>query len=145
MCCKMVLQHILQKRRVLMRRTRPLCSAATTVVLLLWLIVGCAGRGGSYVGQQGAQPDDVDNKAETPQGAQGKIAFESFRRGNGDIYTIKADGTDPVRLTDHPAIDGDPTWSPDGGKIAFVTDRNGDDDIYAMNADGTGAENLTDS
>ena len=47
------------------------------------------------------------------------------------------------RLTDHPAEDAHPSWSPDGRYIAFESDRNGPWDIYVMNADGTGVRNIT--
>lgn len=83
-------------------------------------------------------------KSEATRNARGKIAFESVLHGNGDIYTISDEGTDPIRFTDDPSMEGDPTWSPDGAKIAFVSDRNGDWAIYTMNADGTGVIRLTD-
>ena len=31
---------------------------------------------------------------------------------NFDIYTVNVDGTGLTRLTDHPAMDFDPVWSP---------------------------------
>ena len=37
-----------------------------------------------------------------------KIAFESTRDGNFDIYTMNIDGTDIVRLTNHPGVDSSP-------------------------------------
>jgi TolB protein len=46
-------------------------------------------------------------------------------------------------LTDNPAWDGKPAWSPDGTKIAFVSDRDGNGDIYVMNADGSNVIRLT--
>ncbi|MBI2504749.1 MAG: hypothetical protein HYW07_16150 [Candidatus Latescibacteria bacterium] len=39
----------------------------------------------------------------------GKIAFMSFRTGNGDIYAMNADGTGVTQLTDDPAFDSDPS------------------------------------
>jgi Tol biopolymer transport system component len=36
------------------------------------------------------------------------IAFGSNRSGNYEIYTINEDGTSVVRLTNNPAIDGEP-------------------------------------
>ncbi len=49
----------------------------------------------------------------------------------------------PVRLTDNPADDYLPVWSPDGRKIAFTSTRDGNAEIYSMNADGSDAKNLT--
>lgn len=72
-----------------------------------------------------------------------KIAFESDRNGNLDIYVMNADGTGVTRLTDHPAADRKPAWSPDGKKIVFQSQRDGNEEIYAMNVDGTGQVNLT--
>ncbi len=73
-----------------------------------------------------------------------RIAFESYLHRTSDIYTMKADGTDLIRLTNHRGDEWFPTWSPDGEKIAFVSSRGGYDDIYTMSADGTGVVRLTD-
>jgi WD40 repeat protein len=79
----------------------------------------------------------------SPSGA--KIAFSSFRGGGeSEIYTMNADGTNIVNLTNSTtASDTWPSWSPDGTKIAFGSFRDGEQDIYVMNADGTGVTNLT--
>jgi hypothetical protein len=82
----------------------------------------------------------------TPEaGNAGKIAFESARDGNLEIYVMNADGSEQTRLTDNPASDSDPTWSVDGQKIAFSSNRDGNWQIYAMNADGSGQTRLTDN
>lgn len=54
-----------------------------------------------------------------------------------------ADGSGAVNLTNHPAIDVSPTWSPDGKQIAFVSDRNGELQIYVMNSDGSNLRRIT--
>mgnify|MGYP006270892699 CR=1 FL=1 len=56
---------------------------------------------------------------------------------------MNADGSGQTRLTDDPADDYYPSWSPDGARIAFTSERNGQAEIYAMNADGSGLKNLT--
>lgn len=87
----------------------------------------------------------------SPDGEQ--IAFHSTRDpgpgshgGNFEVYRMDADGSDQVNLTNHPAFDAQPAWSPDGSKVAFNTNRDGGDfEIYVMNSDGTGLERLTSS
>jgi len=74
---------------------------------------------------------------------QGKIAFASDRAGNFEIYVMNPDGGGLVRVTNNPAEDTQPTWSPDGSKLAFVSNRDGNKEIYVVNADGSGTTRLT--
>ena len=71
------------------------------------------------------------------------IAFTSDRDGNFEIYVMDADGTAQTNLTNNPASDAVPAWSPDGTKIAFFSDRDGNREIYVMDADGTNPTRLT--
>lgn len=67
-----------------------------------------------------------------------KIVFTSFQGGNLDIYIMNPDGSGQVRLTQHPAEDHQPTWSPTGEQILFVSARQDSvPDLFLMNADGT--------
>jgi hypothetical protein len=73
----------------------------------------------------------------------GKIAFMSNRDGNSEIYVINQDGSGLVNLTNNPADDVYPAWSPDGSRVAFVSGRDGNYEIYVMNADGSDVTRLT--
>jgi TolB protein len=41
-----------------------------------------------------------------------KIAFRSERDGNPEIYIMNVDGSEQTRLTNNPASDVDPSFSP---------------------------------
>ena len=73
----------------------------------------------------------------------GSVAFTSERSGNAEIYIMNVDGDNEIRLTDNPAYDGWPSWSPDGSQIAFMSERSGNPDIFVMNADGSNVRQLT--
>jgi Tol biopolymer transport system component len=76
-------------------------------------------------------------------GANGKLAFASNRDGNYEIYAMEPDASDQTRLTNDPAVDIAPAWSPDGRSLAFTSERDGNPEIYAMAADGSDVRRLT--
>ena len=49
-----------------------------------------------------------------------------------DIFIMNADGSGQTNLTEHPALDVDPSWSPDGKFIAFASGRDDGLDIYTI-------------
>ena len=80
----------------------------------------------------------------------GQIVFETNRDGNDEIYVMDANGNHLRNLTQHPARDIRPDWSPDGKQIAFVSNRSGNEEIligneeiYVMDVDGGNLRNLT--
>jgi len=77
-------------------------------------------------------------------GADAEIAYVSTQDGNLEIYAVAADGSGQVNLTNHPARDQDPSWSPDGSRIAWSSSAGGaHQDIWVMNADGSQRANYT--
>jgi Tol biopolymer transport system component len=88
-----------------------------------------------------------------------RIVFTRRREdGNFDVYTIRPDGSDLYRCTDHGSSDGHAVWTADG-RILWSGSQHGFRDeaalydqtfqqygqIYVMNADGTRKRLLTDS
>jgi dipeptidyl aminopeptidase/acylaminoacyl peptidase len=71
------------------------------------------------------------------------LAFVSGRNGNGDIYTMRRDGSALFRLTTNETDDYAPSWSPSGDKIAFLSSIRGYSDIFIMDNDGANQTRLT--
>jgi TolB protein len=115
--------RIAASRRLSLQRLLHCLSAAALVVVALALVAAPA---------QAAFP-----------GTNGKIAFASQRDGNLEIYVMNADGSGQTRLTNNPANESKPAWSPDGSRIAFSSNRDGNAEIYVMNAGGSGQTRLT--
>lgn len=89
-------------------------------------------------------PTQEPTPTATPLPVPCTIAFDSDRDGNRDIYIMDSDGNNLVNLTNNPADDFNPAWSPDGSQIAFVSFRDGQSGkIYVMNADGSDVHQLT--
>ena len=76
---------------------------------------------------------------------EGVIAFVSERDGNREIYSVRPDGTVLTRLTNHPAADWNPQFSPDGSQIAFLSERNVNTvpEVYVMDTNGLNVRRLT--
>ena len=73
-----------------------------------------------------------------------RFALQCLLEDNFEICVLNADGTGLVNISNHPAFDADPAWSPDGTEILFVSDRNGgNQEIFCMAADGSSVTRLT--
>ncbi|MEL7436312.1 MAG: hypothetical protein AAFN11_20400 [Chloroflexota bacterium] len=49
------------------------------------------------------------------------LAYENYQNENLDIFAVPIDASQPpTAITEHPAPDFSPAWSPDGRRIAFV-------------------------
>jgi TolB protein len=72
------------------------------------------------------------------------LALTMSYEGNSEIYKIDpGDGRVEARLTNNPAIDSSPCFSPDGSQIAFVSNRQGSPQIFVMSASGGAPKRLT--
>lgn len=61
----------------------------------------------------------------------------------GDIWIAAPDGSNPVRLTSHPADERDPIFSPDGTKIAYTANYDGNADVFVIDVRGGEPQRLT--
>ncbi len=78
-------------------------------------------------------------------GTNGVIACQTSRTGNNEIFTFNANGTElgATNLTNNPASDSRPRYSPDGRTIVFESNRDGRTELYLMNSDGSNVRRLT--
>jgi dipeptidyl aminopeptidase/acylaminoacyl peptidase len=119
--------------------------AVSGVVTFADLHIAQAGTGYRLTASASGLPTVASPAFEVVQAGLGRIVFQSDRDGNQEIYSMNADGSGVLRLTNDPAFDGDAAWSPDGTKLAFARYQAGIDHIYTMNADGTGLTDLADT
>jgi hypothetical protein len=80
------------------------------------------------------RPGDDRSASWSPDGT--RLAFDSTRDGNTELYVMGADGSGLRRLTDDPAEDWGASWSPSGDGIAFASTRDGLGDIYVVDPAG---------
>jgi Tol biopolymer transport system component len=63
-------------------------------------------------------------------------SFSPFSGVASNIYTVDVNDGSTTRLTDAPASEYGPAWSPDGSAIAFVSGRDAQSGILAVHSDG---------
>ena len=90
--------------------------ARWTFVSIAWLWFGAVGTGG-----------DLPRE---------RIVYTTLRPANWELYLFDH-GAAPKQLTNDPALDYDPTFSPDGRWIVFCSERSGNPQLYALDPDKT--------
>jgi Tol biopolymer transport system component len=66
-----------------------------------------------------------------------RIAYWGLRPGGGqrDLWTIPAEGGEPVPIMNDQALDWSPSWSPDGNHLYFASDRSGSMNFWRVAID----------
>ncbi|HLJ48250.1 MAG TPA: protein kinase [Bryobacteraceae bacterium] len=91
----------------------------------LWTVDIASGRKRQLTKEDGVQPQW------SPNGRH--IAYWSIDLdGDRDIWTVAADGGQPVRITKDAFLDWDPVWSADGMFIYFCSNRGGSMGIWRV-------------
>lgn len=75
--------------------------------------------------------------------APARIAFQSYRDGNWEIYLADGAGGSPTRFTNNAAADIMPRLNRGATRVLFVSKRDGNYEIYAANIDGSNLRRLT--
>ena len=73
-----------------------------------------------------------------------RLLFDSDRGGTMDLYRQPIRGGEPERLTQSPADEFWPQWSPDGTEIAFHSFVDGGRRLFVMSSDGGRQQQVTD-
>jgi TolB protein len=61
---------------------------------------------------------------------RGSLAYVVRESGQTDIWAVPVGTRTPIRLTNSPADERDPAWSPDGRQLAYASRQDGNWDIY---------------
>ena len=74
-----------------------------------------------------------------------RMLFDSDRGGTMDLYRQPIGGGEPERLTQSPADEFWPQWSPDGKEIAYHSFVDGRRHLFVMSSDGGSPRQVTDA
>ena len=96
---------------------------------VLWIVSTTTGERRQLTTADAVQP------AWSPHGQ--RIAYWGLLSDSSqrDLWTIAAEGGEPVRVTNDPAIDWSPAWSPDGRYLNFSSDRSGGFNLWRVAID----------
>lgn len=62
--------------------------------------------------------------------ARGSLAYTAREKGQTDIWAVNIGDRTAIRLTNSPADERDPVWSPDGRRLAYASRQDGNWEIY---------------
>ncbi len=108
----------------------------------IWRLPGPKATGSVRLPEQLIKSSRRDSNPDfSPDGS--KIAFQSNRTGNNNIWVCDSDGSNARALTSFEKTSGTPRWSPDGKQIAFESRQGQDAEIFVVAAGGGEPRPLT--
>jgi len=116
-------------KELVVSRASSLPFARNIIPSELWVISVATGAKRSLVSGDAVQP------SWSPNGH--RIAYWGLRSGGGqrDIWTIPAEGGEPLPIMNDQALDWSPSWSPDGNHLYFASDRSGSMNFWRVAID----------
>jgi len=122
------------------RISLPLPPPAAAILALIFLAAGCDREPAVNETPSPAQTSLADQATESVE--PDRIVFASLRPSNWDIYLFEEAGGGPRRLTDHPGLDYEAAFSPDGRYVVFTSERRGNPDLYVIDLQGEATPQL---
>lgn len=132
-----------------------------TLLMGVGLLTGCSQEAPEGGLEPSASPEPSASKPSNPPGSEppedprvepseltGTIAYSApvNEVSSDDVFVLELGKSEPVRLTNGPEREFDPSLSPDGTMIAYRRNPRADSDeadIWVMAIDGSGKRNLT--
>ena len=74
---------------------------------------------------------------------QGSLAYVVRENGQTDLWVAPVGGQTPIRITNSPADERDPVWSPDGRTLAFASHQDGNWELYLYDVESGETTRLT--
>jgi Tol biopolymer transport system component len=112
---------------------------AMDVVGVLWLLPSSGGQAKRVT----SDLFDIAQPEWSPDGQT--LAFQSYRAGNFDVWTVGADGRGLRQLTHGPFDHREPRFSPDGRRVVYSSDAGGSYGIYLMDLQSGAVTTLADT
>ena len=113
-------------------RPRQARVVGPTALMLLGLTACATAEGGEAAAEERLSEHVVAYTSATGQDDAG-------------LWLVKADGTDPVQLTDQPGVEFMAAWSPDGDRLAYAAGAAQDSpsDLFVLDLDGGEPQQVT--